>query len=486
MTAIRFVKTVDALLKGTDTLLVVGSQKVLKEGERFDQLPEELMRLAVDLATDMSPGDLGSAAGTLTGVSPRKFALGMLPDTVSRHNSPSRAACIHQVVAQSQTGRKGNAAILLYLDGASHYPAAAAAIARTLPLFSMKTGASPKASLKVLAVDAEDNPIAASSTVSQRAECVRQVARLVDMPPQECNPAGMQKQAYALLRGVEGVTKTAIVGPKLLAAGLGGIHGVGRTAPEAPRMLVLSYKPKGRATGPHVALVGKGVTYDTGGLSLKISGGMVNMKSDMGGAAAVLGAFLELVHTKVKRRVTAILCLAENSIGPDAYRPDDVLTMHSGKTVEINNTDAEGRLLLGDGVSYAARKVKADVVIDAATLTGAQLVATGRGHAAVVCNDEDLEQALVASGKLSGDLAHPLPFAPEFYHKEFTSQVADMKNSVADRMNAQSSCAAQFVYNHIEGLDVKWGHVDLAGPAFVKGRGTGFGVGLLSEFVRGL
>jgi probable aminopeptidase NPEPL1 len=135
-------------------------------------------------------------------------------------------------------------------------------------------------------------------------------------------------------------------------------------------------------------------------------------------------------------------------------------------------------------VSYAARVLKADVVIDAATLTGAQLIATGKLHAGLVSNDADLELLMIEAGRLSGDLVHPLPFAPELYKKEFASLVADMKNSVADRMNAQSSCAAQFVYWHIEDAGVKWAHVDLAGPAFPAGRGTGFGVGLLSETVR--
>ncbi|MEZ6004093.1 MAG: leucyl aminopeptidase family protein [Planctomycetota bacterium] len=485
MTKIRFVASVDALLKGTDTLLVVGRQSVLKQGERFEPLPDALKRLCVDLASDLAAGDLGAAAGTLTGVSPRKLALGMLPDKVSRHNSASNALAIAQVVAQSQTGRKGEAAILLYLEDAAHYPAAAGAIARCLPLYSQRSGKTPPASLKILALDSAGQPVRADKVTQTRLEMVREMARLVDMPPAELHPAALQKEAYGLLRGVEGVTKTAIVGDKLLEAGLGGIHAVGRCAPEAPRLIVLQYKPRG-ARGPHVALVGKGITYDTGGLSLKVGGTMVGMKSDMGGVAAVLGAFLELVKTGVKRRVSAVLCIAENSIGPDAFRNDDILTMHSGKTVEINNTDAEGRLLLGDGVSYAARKLGAEVILDAATLTGAQLVATGKAHAAIVSNQELLESQLIQSGLLSGDLVHPLPFAPELYHKEFSSQVADMRNSVADRANAQSSCAAQFVYNHIEDREVTWGHIDLAGPAKPAGRATGFGVGLIAELVRAL
>ena len=210
------------------------------------------------------------------------------------------------------------------------------------------------------------------------------------------------------------------------------------------------------------------------------------MKADMGGAAAVLGAFRALVEAGCQHRLTALLCMAENAIGPEAYKLDDVLTFHSGKTVEINNTDAEGRLALGDGVSYAARVLKADVILDAATLTGAQLIATGKKHAAVVTNDETLEELLVDAGRASGDLTHPLPFAPEFYKRELKSTIADMRNSVADRMNAQSSCAAQFIYWHVEDTDVRWGHIDMAGPAFIDRRATGYGVALLEEAVRRL
>ena len=184
--------------------------------------------------------------------------------------------------------------------------------------------------------------------------------------------------------------------------------------------------------------------------------------------------------------MSLLLCLAENAIGPAAYKPDDVLTLHSGKTVEINNTDAEGRLLLADGCSYAARELGADIVIDAATLTGAQGVATGDCHAAVVSNDAGVEQALLDAGRATGDLCWPLPFAPEFYRAEFQSPIADMRNSVKNRSNAQSSCAAEFVHWHLDGTKARWGHVDLAYPAFRGDRGTGFGVALLAETVRQL
>jgi len=207
------------------------------------------------------------------------------------------------------------------------------------------------------------------------------------------------------------------------------------------------------------------------------------MKADMGGAAAVLGAFSALVRNRCRHPISLVLCIAENAVGPNSFKPDDILRMHSGKTVEINNTDAEGRLLLGDGVSWATRKLGADVVFDAATLTGAQLISTGLQHAAVMSNDPELEAHVVAAGRRSGDLVHPLLFAPELLQQEFKSPVADMRNSVKNRMNAQASCAGQFIYAHLEGTKARWAHVDLAGPAFRNERATGFGVALLHDAV---
>ncbi|MCA9692683.1 MAG: leucyl aminopeptidase family protein, partial [Myxococcales bacterium] len=311
----------------------------------------------------------------------------------------------------------------------------------------------------------------------------------VDTPPTELNPEAYAKRIRELLKGLPRVKIREIEGAKLLSEKLVGIHSVGRAAVNAPRMVIAQYSPaRGDAAGKrrHFALVGKGVTFDTGGLNLKISGSMRSMKCDMGGSAAVLGAFRVLVQGGFEHDLTLIMCLAENAIDANSYKPDDILTVHSGKTVEINNTDAEGRLLLIDGVSYAARVLGADTIIDAATLTGAQMIATGQMHAVIVSNDGAAEAELVAAGTTSGDLCHPLPFAPEFYKSEFESVVADMCNSVHNRMNAQTACAAQFVYWHLEGTDVRWCHIDLAGPAFRKNRGTGYGVALISQGVRNL
>jgi len=252
-------------------------------------------------------------------------------------------------------------------------------------------------------------------------------------------------------------------------------------------MVVLDYQPDTPAKNAKtVVWVGKGIVYDTGGLSIKPKNGMPGMKTDMGGAAAVLAGFRAAVRLGANHRLIAILCIAENAVGPDATRNDDILTMYSGRTVEINNTDAEGRLVLADGVAYAVREFSPDVLIDLATLTGAQLVATGRRHAAILCNDEALESKAVKAGVRSGELVHPLPYCPEFFRGEFKSPVADMKNSVKDRMNAQSSCAGQFVGEHLGDYENAWLHIDLAGPARDGERATGFGPTLLVELLQSL
>ena len=204
------------------------------------------------------------------------------------------------------------------------------------------------------------------------------------------------------------------------------------------------------------------------------------MKHDMGGASGLLGGFFSAVELNVKKKVHCILCLAENSIGPTAFRNDDILSMYSGKTVEVNNCDAEGRLVLADGVAHATKNIDGlDLVVDMATLTGAQLVATGKKHAGILASDEDVEKRAMSCGLHSGDLCFPLLYHPDLMD-EFKSEVADMKNSVKDRSNAQTSCAGHFIESHLDESYIGgWLHVDMAGPGSDGERATGYGVGLV-------
>ncbi len=484
---LSFAKNVRSLLKGCRSVLVVAAQDRFKSRKFPDILPEAAQATVVALAKDVSPGDMGATASSLNAAAPRKVAVGVLPNAGSRYNSAARAEAIRRVVAGASHAAEGKIGVLLVLEDESHVLSACNAVGRAFPRYNRKNSAPANRKVEVLAVDAKGEVLTASKVVRTTVQATRDSQELVDTPPTDLNPATYGKRIRELLKGLPRVKIKEIVGNALVKQGMMGIHSVGRAAEDAPRMVIATYTPpRGKGSGKHIALVGKGVTYDTGGLNLKISGNMSKMKCDMGGSAAVLGAFRVLAANSCPHKLSLLMCLAENAIGPGSYKPDDILLMHSGKTVEINNTDAEGRLLLADGVSYASRDLKADIVFDAATLTGAQMISTGLLHAAVVSNDEDLEKIVQAAGTISGDLAHPLPFAPEFFRSEFHSEVADMCNSVRNRMNAQSACAAQFVYAQMEDTDAKWVHIDLAGPAFPKMRATGFGVALISEAIRNI
>lgn len=192
-----------------------------------------------------------------------------------------------------------------------------------------------------------------------------------------------------------------------------------------------------------------------------------------------------MVRLNSPHTVHALLCLAENAIGPAAVRNDDILYMYSGKTVELNNTDAEGRLVLADGVAYASKHLNPDLLIDMATLTGAQMITTGAKHAGLLTPSEITEKRAIVAGKATGDLTFPFLYCPELLMAEFESKVADMKNSVKDKMNAQASCAGHFVESHIDAeYKGEWLHIDIAGPGSSKERGTGFGVALLYEIAK--
>jgi len=312
---------------------------------------------------------------------------------------------------------------------------------------------------------------------------------LVDMPPNLVQPATYKELVLAAAKGLDKVSSKVIEGTELRDKGYGGIWNVGKSAQDRPPCLVvLTHNPKGAAIGQGdaagVALVGKGITYDTGGAALKSRDGMCGMKRDMGGSAAVFAAWLAAVKCGGLPNgapLHCVLCVAENGIGPGMFLNDDIITHYSGLTSEINNTDAEGRLVLADGVAHAAKDLKAELVLDMATLTGAQGVTSGVHFSTFLATDDPLEQEIILSGRKSGEGAHPGLFAPELLLAEFDSDFADMKNSVKDRGNAQSSCAGLFVYKHLvhAGHKGRWVHVDMASPAYSGSFATGYGVGLI-------
>lgn len=270
---------------------------------------------------------------------------------------------------------------------------------------------------------------------------------------------------------------------------MGGLLGVNRGSLEPPVMIEMTWKPGKAGNSRPVVLVGKGIVFDTGGLSLKpTKDSMDHMKADMAGAAAVIGAMEAIARLDVPLYVMGLIPATDNRPGQDAYVPGDVLRMHSGKTVEVLNTDAEGRLILADALSYA-KLYRPEIVLDLATLTGAQVVALGSQVAAVMTQEDvDAEErmnAVMAAAERSGDLLHPMPMHAH-YADALKSNVADIKN-IGNR-EAGSVTAAKFLEHFV---DYPWVHIDMAGPSFLKtglpyrpAGGTGFGVRLLTEFIR--
>jgi len=403
-----------------------------------------------------------------------QIVFGALPSSVSRNNHPMSVHSLTKLAGSA----KGNSRILILTDD---YPigALASSVAKAFPLFSRKSSGDTERKIDVTFCKADgsfvddDEQIKAAQSVSTG---VQLAARLVDSHPELMTTTKFSEEVHMLASNNPRVSVQELVGDELKQ--YGGLYGVGKAAVCPPRLILLEYDGGGDET---VALVGKGIVYDTGGLSLKPKAGMCGMKHDMGGAAGLLGGFFSAAELGVNKKVHCILCLAENAIGPTAFRNDDILSMYSGKTVEVNNCDAEGRLVLGDGVAHATQHIeKLDLVVDMATLTGAQLVATGKKHAGILANSEALEKRATSSGMHSGDLCYPLLYAPELLMDEFNSKVADMKNSVKDRSNAQTSCAGHFIESHLdESFEGGWLHVDMAGPGSKDERGTGYGVGLV-------
>ncbi|MEO7260974.1 MAG: leucyl aminopeptidase family protein [Jatrophihabitantaceae bacterium] len=273
----------------------------------------------------------------------------------------------------------------------------------------------------------------------------------------------------------------------LAAQGFGGVLAVGGGAAAGPRLIEVRYRPRrqsGAARLPHVVLVGKGITFDSGGLNLKPADGMRNMHTDMCGGAAVLGAIQYAAMQKLPITVTALVPAAKNAVSGTAMRPSDVITHFNGRTTEVGNTDAEGRLILADALSYAVSRLKPDVLIDIATLTGAMKVALGTETAGYFANDNDLAAQLEQAGAETGEPIWRMPLEHR-YAKQLESSVADARN---DPGTPGAITAALFLQPFVG--EVAWAHLDIAGPARAAADGpllcrgaTGFGVRLLARYL---
>ena len=322
------------------------------------------------------------------------------------------------------------------------------------------------------------------------------VARVLTVTPSDTkNPAWLADRAVEMAQAA-GLT-AEVLGPEELAArGFGGLLAVGGGSATGPRLVTVRYEPpaeqaksgRARPAPRHVVIVGKGITYDTGGLSIKPHEAMVAMKTDMAGAAVALAAVLGAAAVGVRHRVTAVLPLAENAVGASSYRPGDVLTVYGGTTVEIANTDAEGRIVLADALSHADADLEPDILVDVATLTGAATLALGRGHGALYSADDRLARSLEDAGADSGELLWRMPLVRD-YRTALDSEVADIRHVTADpAVGAGSITAALFLERFVGAR--RWAHLDIAGPARASSAShdvpegaTGFGARLLLHWL---
>jgi leucyl aminopeptidase len=307
---------------------------------------------------------------------------------------------------------------------------------------------------------------------------------LVTEPANIIYPESFVERVRASLEA-SGIEIEVLDRPAMEKLGMGALLGVAQGSIRQPRLLVLRWNGGG-SSGQPTAFVGKGVTFDTGGISIKPAQGMEAMKWDMGGAGAVVGAFKALALRKAKANLVGICGLVENMPGGNAQRPGDVVTTMSGQTVEVINTDAEGRLVLADALTYVQRNFKPSTIIDLATLTGAILVSLGHEWAGLFSNDDGLAAKLQKAGEESGDKLWRMPLAEPF-DRLIDSPIADVKN-VGPREGG-SITAAHFIQRFVEN-GVKWAHIDMAGKAWSDKVGTtydkgatGYGVRLLDEYV---
>ena len=310
---------------------------------------------------------------------------------------------------------------------------------------------------------------------------------LSQTPPNIATTGYMAEQAKKLARQT-GLSIKIFQGAELEKERFEGLINVGKASENKPLMIRLEYKPKGTTNKKPVVLVGKTMTYDTGGLSLKINNGMVGMKRDKDGGCAVLGAMHAIATTiKPNKRVVALLAVAENSISDEAYRPDDVITYRNGVTVEVTNTDAEGRLVLADALCWACEKEDPAYIVDIATLTGGVVVALGSTYAGMFCEDDKLRAKVEAASKATGERVWRLPMHEE-YRELMKSPVADILNSNPNR-KAHPIQGAAFLDYFVD-KKIPWCHLDIAGVhvadknagCFVDGP-TGWGARLMANLV---
>jgi leucyl aminopeptidase len=463
-----------------------GALLAAARAERFEGKPRQELQLP-------TLGRAACARVVLFGLGPRDGALARLR---REGHEPLRMAAGQAARTAAKAGARSLAIALP--DGApGDVPAAARAAAEGALLGSYaflryKTDEkAPRAieAVRVVVPPGRERAREVRDALALSAEIARATAwarDLVNLGPADCTPTHLAEAARALAR--EARLRLEVRGPREIAAlGMGMFLGVTRGSAEPPRLVTVSWLPRGAAAKARpVVLVGKAITFDSGGLSLKPTESMVTMNTDMAGSAAVLGTMRVVAALRPAFPVHAVLGACENMPGGRAYKPSDVLVAYDGQTVEITNTDAEGRLVLGDVIAWAARRFRPAAMVDVATLTGACMVALGTTTAGLFGPDGPVVDGVLAAARASGEDVWRLPLV-EALKEQLKSDRADMKNT-GERFGGAIS-AAHFLHKFAK--DTPWAHLDIAGPShaqkergYVAKGGTGFGVRTLVEFVR--
>lgn len=386
--------------------------------------------------------------------------------------------------------------VVIYLDapGTIATPRQAADVALGLLLrsysfdrFKTKKGEDDESETKTVSVTivsaVSDEASALLNDAQAVAGGVNLARELVNLPPNVLGPIEFADQAKALV--TLGVEVEILTETEMRALGMGALLGVAQGSERPPRLAVMQWKG-GKPGEKPLAFVGKGVVFDTGGISIKPAANMEDMKGDMGGAAAVIGLMHTIAARKAKVNAVGILGLVENMPDGKAQRPGDIVTSMSGQTIEIINTDAEGRLVLADALWYCNDRFKPKFMVNLATLTGAILVALGNIHAGLFSNDDPLSEGLLSAGEKTGEKLWRMPLGKE-YDKMIDSKFADMKNTGG--RHGGSITAAQFLKRFVG--DTPWAHLDVAGTAMAspsseinQSWGSGYGVRLLDQLIR--
>ncbi len=466
-------------LELTADLLVAG----LYEGE---ELPAELSG---------APGaaDVKGAFRKLTLLRPERPARVLVVGLGKREQADPERIRLAAAIAAKEAGKLEAAALAWLLPASEDDAEAAAAIVtatiladyRFDRLRSSAPDKPPAPRIESLTLLGEEGVAAAVEAARVCAAAQNRARDLQSLPSNIATPSYLGRRATEIASRHEAVSAEVLGRDEIAAKEMGGLVAVSQGSAEDPKLIVLRYE--GGGSGPTLGFVGKGVTFDTGGISLKPSASMHEMKMDMSGAAAVLEAVGAIAELGLPVSLIAVVPSTENMPSGTAIKPGDVITQYNGKTVEVNNTDAEGRLILADALAYAV-ELGAERIVDMATLTGAVLMALGSTYAAVISNDDALAGEVEQAGETTGELVWRLPLHPE-YKDLVKGTVGDLTNAAAKR-KAGTIYAGSFLEEFVD--ETPWAHVDIAGTAWDVGRpytgndASGFGVRLLVELAREL